>query len=847
MPIHIGSPRSFTFRPDPLICCKAHLLETHATPGLFVAVLLPLAIEKPYTYSVPEGWSDRISFGMRVEVQFGRSRHYSGLVVGFPSPPADQEKIKPILDILDTGPVIHEEQFSFWSWIASYYCCSLGEVMIAALPSHLKLSSETRIIPGPRMDEALPSLNDDAYLIAEALSIRQEITVEDAKKILDRKTVYPLLTSLIQDGIIAYREDLQERFRPRTVSAVRLHARLDQDRKATLPEAMEGLNRSPRQLEALMAFLQIEKEKTWIRKSELMARAQIQDGILRSLVKKDILEVYQQEVSRLDTGPGEDAAEWVLSAHQEEALQSMNDQFKEKDTVLLQGVTGSGKTLLYAKAIEQAIIAGKQVLYLLPEIALTTQLVSRVEQLTGRTVLTYHSRLNQQERVEIWRSVLTRPDMIVLGPRSGLFLPFFNLGLIIVDEEHDGSYKQHDPAPRYHGRDMAIMLGYSFKAKTILGSATPSLESYYHAKRGKYGYVLLKERYGQAEFPALRLINLKQETIKGNQAPFSQSLIQGIQETIARGEQVLLFQNRRGYAPNLQCGTCQWVQPCIHCDVTLTYHKPSHKMHCHYCGYQTSIPTHCPQCGNRQLTLKGFGTQRIEDDLKIFFPEARIGRLDLDTTRSRQSLTRILDDFSEKKLDILVGTQMITKGLDFEHLGLVGILQADQLISYPDFRSSERGFQMMVQVAGRAGRREGSSLVLIQTYEPANAVLQDVLHLNLEGFYIRELQERKAFHYPPYGRIVRITIKHRREEKCEWAAHYMVKQLTPFLGEAVQGPATPTVSRINNYYLRTVQVKLNPEPAKLRHAKESILRIAAAMRTARGMSGLIVLPDVDPV
>ncbi len=784
---------------------------------------------------------------MRVEVQFGRSRHYAGLVVGFVTPPADADKIKPVLEVLDSGPVIHEQQYAFWTWIANYYCCSLGEVMIAALPSHLKLSSETRIIPGPRLEEAFPILNDDAYLIGEALTIRQEISVEDVKKILDRKTVYPLLMTLVQDGIISFREDLQERFKPRMVSAVKLHDRLDKDRQGTLPKVMEELNRSKRQLEALMAFLQMEKEGSWIRKSELLARAQIQDGILRSLVKKDILDVYPQEVSRLGAGPGEDAADWVLSPHQEEALHSMFEQFKQKDTLLMQGVTGSGKTLLYAKAIERTITAGKQVLYLLPEIALTTQLVSRVEQLTGRTVLTYHSRLNQQERVEIWRAVLTKPDMIVLGPRSGLFLPFFNLGLIIVDEEHDGSYKQHDPAPRYHGRDLAIMLGHYFKAKTILGSATPSLESYYHAKKGKYGYIQLTERFGNAELPELRLINLKQETIKGNQAPFSQSLIQSIKDTIARGEQILLFQNRRGYAPNLECGTCQWVQPCIHCDVSLTYHKPSHKMHCHYCGYQISIPTHCPECGNRQLTLKGFGTQRIEDDLKIFFPEARIGRLDLDTARSRQSLTRILDEFSEKKLDILVGTQMITKGLDFDHLGLVGILQADQLISYPDFRSSERGFQMMIQVAGRAGRRKGHSLVLIQTYEPANAVLQDVLHMNLEGFYIRELQERKAFNYPPYGRIVRITIKHRREEKCEWAALYMVNKLTPFLGEAVQGPATPSVPRINNYYLRTVQVKLSPDASKLRHAKESILQIAAAMRTAKGMSGLIVSPDVDPV
>ncbi|MEZ5032454.1 MAG: primosomal protein N' [Saprospiraceae bacterium] len=813
----------------------------------FVAVLLPLALEKPYTYAVPPHLVDKVGFGMRVEVQFGKSRRYSGIVVGMADTPDDLVWVKPLIDVLDEVPVIHEKQYAFWQWIASYYCCSLGEVMIAALPSHLKLSSETLLQAGPHLEDVLPELDDDSYLIAEALTIRGEITVEDARKILGRKAVYPILMKLVAQGAAIFKEELQERFKPRTVTAVRLHPRLEGDRSRLLPAVMAELERSQRQVETLMAFLQLEREVPWIRKSDLMARVGITDGVFKALVQKEILAAYPQEVSRLGTGPGEDATSWTLSTHQVDVLESARHQLLEKETLLMEGITGSGKTLLYAQLIRDMRQQCRQVLYLLPEIALTTQLISRIEQLTGTQVLTYHSRLNQQERVEIWHAVLTRADVIVVGPRSGLFLPFFNLGLIIVDEEHDSSYKQQDPAPRYHGRDMAIMLGHQFGAKTILGSATPSLESYYHAQQGKYGYVQLTERFGQAVLPEIRLVNLKQETIKGNQAPFSQSLRKGIEETMARGEQVLLFQNRRGYAPHLECGVCQWVQPCIHCDVSLTYHKPTHRMHCHYCSYQSKIPTHCPQCGNRQLTLKGFGTQRIEDDLKIFFPEARIGRLDLDTARSRQSLTRILEDFSAKKLDILVGTQMITKGLDFEHLGLVGILQADQLMAYPDFRSAERGFQMMVQVAGRAGRKQGHSLVLIQTYEPTHPVLQDVLHLDLHGFYTRELKERKAFHYPPYGRVIRITLKHRQQDKLEWAAHHLVNQMQPYLGEAIQGPATPSVPRINNYYLRTVQVKLKPEPSRLRHTKELILQIAAALRTARGMSGLIVQPDVDPI
>ena len=820
---------------------------TDLNKDTLIAVLLPLAIEKPYTYSVPDALKEKVEFGMRVEVQFGRSRHYSGIIVGFPDSSPDLRKVKPILDVLDEVPIIHQRQFVFWEWIASYYCCSLGEVMIAALPSHLKLSSETRIQPGPNLDVLFPSLSDEAYLIAEALSIRKEITIDDSKKILDKQTVYPLLLRLVQQGVIIFREELQERYKPRYVTGVRLHPRLKDNQEDLLPGVLDNLNRSKRQLETLMAFLQLERDCSWVKKAELLEKAGIQDGILRALVKKDILETYPREVSRIGEGSSEDASDWTLSSHQTEALISLKDQIKEKDTLLLQGITGSGKTLLYAQIIQDTLATGKQVLYLLPEIALTSQLVTRVEQLTGQQVLTYHSRLNQQERVEIWRAVLTRSDIIVLGPRSGLFLPFFNLGLIIVDEEHDGSYKQQDPAPRYHGRDLAIMLGQLSHAKTILGSATPSLESYFHARNGKYGYVQLTQRFGAAELPEVRLVNLRKEKIKGNHAPFSQTLIQTITNTITKGEQVLLFQNRRGYAPNLECGICQWVQPCIHCDVSLTYHKPTNRMHCHYCGFQTTIPVHCPQCGNRQLTLKGFGTQRIEDDLKIFFPDARIGRLDLDTARKRSSLARILEDFSDKKIDILVGTQMITKGLDFDHLGLVGILQADHLLSYPDFRSSERGFQMMVQVAGRAGRREGHSLVLIQTYEPSRAVLQDVLNLDLPGFYQRELEERKAFNYPPFGRIIRITLKHRREEKVEWASHYLVKKLEPVLGESVQGPATPTVPRINNYYLRTVQLKLKSEKSRLRHAKEAVLQIAAALRTAKGMSGLVVQPDVDPM
>lgn len=810
----------------------------------YVGVLLPLAVERPYTYAVPPEWQDQVAFGIRVEVQFGSARHYSGLIVETDLPRPDVRKVKPVLNVLDSVPLITEKQYALWRWMAGYYGCGEGEVMSAALPSHLKLSSETRIQAGPMMETALPELHDEAYLLAEALSIREELGIEDVRLILDRKNVYPLLLDLLHQGIIVFREELQERFRPRTVTALRAGPALAD--RSGLQELLGSLGRSPKQTAGLMAFLELERSERPIRKKELLEKAGISDAVVRSLVERGVWETYDLPVSRLDGPPEEDPATWQLSSHQQEALMDLRHQFEKTPVILLQGITGSGKTLLYAELIREQLEAGRQVLYLLPEIALTTQLILRLERLTGKEVLPYHSRLNQHERVEIWQSVMSRPDALVVAPRSGLFLPWFRLGLVIVDEEHDASYKQNDPSPRYHGRDTAIMLAHLFEARTLLGTATPALETWHHARQGKYGHILLKERFGEARLPEIRLINLKQEHMKGEQGLFSPSLLGAMAETLDRKEQIILFQNRRGFAPSLNCEMCGWVQECAHCDVALTYHKVSNRMHCHYCGYQAAIPTSCPTCGNRKLRLKGFGTQRVEDDLKIFFPEARVARLDMDTARSRVNLLQLLDDFADRRVDILVGTQMVTKGLDFDNLGLVGVLQADQLLAYPDFRASERAFQLLTQVAGRAGRKSGRSLVLIQTWDPSNPVLQDVLTQDLEGCYLRELAERQALFYPPFSRIIRLLIKHKKEEKAVWAADQLLRQLREMLGDQVQGPATPSVSRIGDYHLRQLQIKLGPQASLGRRVKEAILLHAASLRNVTGMSGLILQMDVDP-
>ncbi len=816
-------------------------------PDVYVGVLLPLAVEKPFTYAVPAAWRDRVAFGLRVEVQFGRSRHYAGLVVETGLARPEVRQIKSVLGVLDQRPLVTTWQYDLWKWMARYYACSLGEVMAAALPGHLKLSSETRILAGERLEEALPGLSDDAYLVAEALQIRGELGIDDVRMILQRKQVYPLLQELVQEGVVSFREELQERFRPKTVTAVKAGPALE-DREKGLQDLLADLSRSPRQTAAVLSFLQLEKELPWVRKSDLVERAGLGDASFKALMDKGVFDTYAREVSRLTGPPEEDASTWTLSPHQKEKLQHLRLQMTQKPVQLLQGVTGSGKTLLYTDLIRQTLEQGRQVLYLLPEIALTAQLLIRLEQLTGRKVLPYHSRLNQHERVEIWESVLTRSDALVVAPRSGLFLPWFRLGLIIVDEEHDPSYKQQDPAPRYQGRDTAIMLGRLFDAPVILGSATPSLETWHHAREGKYGYVILEERYGGAVLPEIHLVNLRQEVIRGEQGLFSGTLMRAIRETLESKEQVILFQNRRGYAPSLRCETCGWVQECVHCDVALTYHRQGSRMQCHYCGYQSGIPVECPQCGQRKLTLKGVGTQRVEDDLGLLFPEAKVDRLDLDTARSRSGLLRLLDDFSEGRIDILVGTQMLAKGLDFDQIGLVGILQADALLSYPDFRAAERAFQLMVQVAGRAGRKKGSSRVLIQTWEPGHPVIRDVVKGDLAGFYERELGERKTLGYPPFCRLARLMIKHKSEEKAEWAARHLADLCIKWLGaDKVAGPASPPVARVAGFHLRTVQVKLTPGSRRTDPWKEAIAQGSALLRQRTGMSGLVVQMDVDPV
>lgn len=811
----------------------------------YATVILPLALPKPYTYAAPEHLVPELSFGKRVEVQFGQSKLYTALVIDIHHRPPEGYRPKPLLAVVDDEPIINAMQLQLWQWLADYYLCTLGEVMHAALPANLKLASETLITLSPLFDEDYSGLDDKEYLIAEALSIQHEISIADVRGILQQKTVYPLIRRLLEKRIIYLKEGLKEKYSPKTVGCVRL-AEPYASQPALLEEAFALCSRSSRQVEALMAYVQLSRKQEFIRRQDIYQAAGVDSAVLNALAKKQIFSLYEREVSRLGGYEEETVGADTLSAQQEQALAGIRESFNTKNVVLLHGVTGSGKTRVYIELIQETIQRGEQVLYLLPEIALTTQIISRLQKVFGAQIAVYHSRLNNNERVEMWDGVL-KGKPVVLGARSALFLPFRKLGLIVVDEEHDSSYKQYDPNPRYNARDAAIYLAHLHGAKTLLGTATPSLESYYNARSNKYGLVHIAERFGGLEMPEIIIADAKKELQERKlQSHFTTALLDELKATLERGEQAILFQNRRGFAPTYRCTTCDWHSECIHCDVSLTYHKFHNTLKCHYCGYTTKLPDACPACGSKTLTLKGFGTEKVEDELKIYLPQARIGRMDLDTVRGKNAHARLLNDFEEGRLDILVGTQMVTKGLDFERVGVVGVLSADQLLQFPDFRAGERAFQLMMQVSGRAGRKHRQGKVVIQAFNTAHPVIGEVVAHDFPRFFTREMMERRQFNYPPYFRIIRITLRHKTPRVLNDAGLLFEKALKSKLGEWAMGPAVPYISRVRSFYLLDFLIKTERDAKKIRFAKETIQAATDALLSSPGFSGVRVGVDVDP-
>jgi primosomal protein N' (replication factor Y) (superfamily II helicase) len=802
---------------------------------LFADILLPLPLPGYFTYRVPAELNSSMQTGIRVVVPFGPRKVYSGLVRKIHHTPPQKFQAKYILSVLDEVPLVFEKQFEFWEWIADYYMATPGEVMNTALPPALKLASETRITINPDFDQDFQNLSEKEYLIAEALEIQKTLSISEVSKITGLQKVFPLIGNLMEKKVILLKEELENPYRQKLEKFVRLSAVFDEEKK--LKEAFDEVEkRAPKQLEVLMAYIRLSKryvsDVREVPAREISARVKNASPAIDALVKKGVLDVYKNKVSRFDHSE-KYAAAIDFNGYQQQALEEIRKSWKEKDVVLLHGVTSSGKTEIYIDLIREAIEKGQQVLYLLPEIALTTQIIRRIQAHFGDKAGVYHSRFNVMERTEVWNNLAlggieslqtTIRYQLVVGPRSALFLPWQNPGLIIVDEEHEASFKQHDPAPRYHARDAAIWLANSFGAKVLLGSATPSVESYFNARSGKFGLVELNKRYGGMQLPEVLVADIKKETRqKTMKSHLSSLLFKHVEEALENQKQVILFQNRRGFSPRLECEQCNYIPTCTQCDVSLVYHKHINKMKCHYCGYTIKPHNQCPSCGSADIKLKGFGTEKIEEELPLLFPDATIKRMDLDTTRAKNAYSNIIHDFEDKRIDILVGTQMVSKGLDFENVSVVGILSADSMLSFPDFRAHERAFQMMAQVSGRAGRKNDRGKVIIQAFDPWHAIIRQVIDNNYEEMYKNQILERRNFLYPPFFRLVQITLLHTDPKMVNNAADALAREIRKsFPEKLVLGPEYPMVSRIRAQYLKNIIVKIDRNTGILQ--KKEILK-----------------------
>ncbi len=811
---------------------------------LFADVILPLPIPYLFTYRVPVELNEYVEVGKRVVVQFGKKKLYSGIVSHLHSIPPKAYQAKYIDSILDESPVVNESQLKFWKWLSSYYLCSIGEVMNAALPTGLKLVSKTKIIRNEEVEISPNELSDKEYLILEALEIRNVLEMSEVDSIVSSSSSYKVIKSLLEKNAVIVAEQLKEKYKPKVEKYVQLPANFSENE---VRNAFESLEKAPKQLEAFMMFLQLKKEAESIPKKKLIRLANTSSSIVKQLIVKGFLCEVSKEESRIETKNVQENID-SLSVIQEAAIKEIKVYFEQDKTVLLHGVTGSGKTEVYIQLIQEQLEKGNQVLYLLPEIALTTQIITRLRKKFGDKVGIYHSKSNSHERVEVWNELLKKEKsrfQIIIGARSAIFLPFHNLGLAIVDEEHDSSYKQQDPAPRYQGRDASLYLSSIHGAKVLLGSATPSIESYWNAKEKKFGLVEITERYGEVKLPEIVISDLKEATRKKKmKSHFSQFLIDEMQTYLDNKEQIILFQNRRGYNPSWLCESCGWVPQCKNCDISLTYHKYTHYQKCHYCGFTEKPISKCKACGSNSLKMQGFGTEKIEEDLSLYFPTSAVKRMDYDTTRNKNGYQHIIDNFEQGAIDILVGTQMVTKGLDFDNVGMVGVLNADSLLHYPDFRSFERSFQLLTQVAGRAGRKEKQGKVIIQTYSPEHPVIERVIENDFLGMYNQEIEEREKYGYPPFYRLIKITVKHRERERSAEAADELGKLLKKQLGARVLGPETPTIARIKNLYINQLMIKFERKisPVKL---KEFIRETVGKFNNQPHFKSVRIVLDVD--
>lgn len=825
---------------------ESALKPTFEVMSHFIDVILPIPVERAFTYRVSEAEYNFILPGMRVAVPFGKSKIYAGIVKQTHLTAPTVYEAKEIEHILDETPLVTEDQLKLWSWIASYYMCTEGEVMRASLPSAFLLESETILRVNPEAIIQDESLKDDEFLIYEALQHQSELKIQEVMEILGKRTVLPPIKRLLEKGALSLQQELYEQYKPKLVKYVRLAAIYEDEAAFNL--LMEELSRAPKQRQVLLQFftLRAQSEKP-IKALELQKITGASSSLLNALVEKGVFERYEKRQDRIDF-EGATTGTKTLNDYQQVALDEIKSAFKTKDVCVLHGVTASGKTEIYVSLIEEMLESKQQLLYLLPEIALTTQLIGRLQAYFGEKVAVFHSKYSVNERVEVWNNVLAKLDkaQIIIGARSAVLLPFRNLGFIVVDEEHESSFKQFDPAPRYHARDTAIVLGSMFKAKVLLGSATPAIETVYNGINDKYGYVQLKQRHGDILMPDINLVDIKEKQRKREMTGhFSDTLLRAITDALALGEQVILFQNRRGFSPILECTTCGHAPQCPNCDVSLTYHKYKSQLRCHYCSHHIAMQLKCMACGSSELTTKGFGTEQIEVELKELYPEKSIARMDSDTTRGKYGFEKIITAFEQEEVDILVGTQMLTKGLDFRNVSLVGIMNADSMLNIPDFRAFERSYQLIAQVSGRAGRTQKQGKVLVQTYNPYHQILQQVSANKFMAMFEEQLEDRRNFKYPPFYRLIRITLKHRDYQKIEESSVWLAQALRQVLGAAaVLGPETPAVARVRNQYRRNILIKLSRKQ-NATQVKDAISRVKTSFMAIPQFRSVRLIMDVD--
>ena len=827
--------------------------QNESRKTFFADLLLPVPIPRFFTYRVPYELNQQAKTGQRAIVQFGDRKILTGLIVAVhENPPRDYEA-KYILELLDFNPSVNEHQLKLFEWIAGYYACTMGEVMNAAMPAGLKLSSESMVQLNPKfsLDESDLAFSEKEIMLIRRLE-HETLTYSDISKFLGVKHIHTILKSLTGKQAIILFEEIKEKYKPKTEKRIRLTERFANN------DALEGLfttlESKPKQEEVLLKYLQrvpVIKEEAanmqGLSKKELLS-TEISESSVQTLIKNNVLEEFEVVIPRFGFEDGEDFPTPVLSEEQQRAQAEIIECFNNNQNVtLLHGVTGSGKTELYINLIKKALDGGNQVLYLLPEIALTTQIVQRLKRIFGSALGVYHSKFSDNERVEVWNGILSGKLKFIIGVRSSIFLPFDNLGLIIIDEEHDASYKQQEPAPRYHARDVGIMIGQFHHAKVLLGSATPSVESYHHAVQGRYGLVKLLKRFGEAQLPEVVLADMRVErnrkTVKGE---FSSLLLKEIDQTLEHKDQVIIFQNRRGYSPMVSCEDCGWVPKCVNCAVSLTYHQYKSAIVCHYCGYKESLPHECPTCSSKRIQTLGYGTEKLEEELNLHFPSAQIQRMDLDTTRSKTGYESIIEQFENGETNVLVGTQMVTKGLDFDRVSLVGVFNADRMMHFPDFRSHERAYQLITQVSGRAGRRQKKGKVIIQTSSADHPLLQFILSHEYEQFYQKEIKDRYDHGYPPFTRLIEITVKHTDKKICRNAAYQITELLKDKLREArVLGPGEPMISKIRNQFLMSTLIKIPRGKGDLNVMKANIAAVLETVTKEKEYRTIRTVIDVD--